>query len=282
MHRLSTVRSVFAFNSRSVGSIVCVCGGVLYNESSSSTRCLMEGTTPINNRSKRRRPPTFGSIVPKISTRGIVTTGNGSNDTSAVPNILEDREDCPMCKKFSKGPCGNIFKQWLACTDKYPGKDASGEPLHLNKCSYYAETLAKCLDSNTDYYTKEDDNTQDTSTKNDWQEFVKDMEDGIESGEYNMQPFPRQESNPSIQVSSKTGTGVCFFNSKMNGKTIIAAYVLDDNGDVKAAGSKEDMNVQGQYMLQLKASNMKSATIRAIYDARDEDTIEIYTRTIQL
>jgi len=242
----------------------------------------MESTTPINNRSKRRRPPTFGSLVPVISTRGIVTTGSSNTTTSSIN--VEDRDDCPMCKKFSKGPCGNIFKQWLACTDKYPGKDANGEPLHLNKCSDYAETLAECLDSNTDYYTKEDDNSneQDTTTENDWQEFVKDMEDGIESKEYIMQPFPKQEINPLIQVSSKTGTGVCFFNSKMKGQTIIAAYVLDDdNGDVKAAGSKEDMNVQGQYMLQFKANNMKSATIRAIYDAH-EDTIEIYTRTIKL
>jgi len=241
----------------------------------------MEGRTPINNRSKRRRPPTFGSLV-LISTRGIVTTGSSSNDTSSIVPNIEDRDDCPMCKKFSKGPCGNIFKQWLACTDKYPGKNASGEPLHLNECSDYAETLAGCLDSNTDYYTKEDENIQDTSTKNDWQEFVKDMEDGIESGENIIQPFPRQESNPSIQISSKTGTGVCFFDSQLDGKTIIAAYVLDDNEDVKAAGSKEDMNVQGQYMLQFKANNMKSATIRAIYDSESEDAIMIYTRTIKL
>ena len=244
----------------------------------------MEGRTPINNRSKRRRPPTFGSIVPIVSTRGIVTTDSISSTTSSVPNI-EDREDCPMCKKFSKGPCGSIFKQWLSCTDKYPGKDANGEPLHLNKCSDYAETLAICLDSNTDYYTKEDDNSneQDKTTENDWQEFVKDMEQGIESREYSIQTFQRKENNPSIQVSSKTGTGVCFFDSEVNGKTIIAAYVLDGNENVKAAGSKEDMNVQGQYMLQFKVNSMKAATIRAIYDSTgDEDTIEIYTRTIKL
>eukprot|EP00571_Detonula_confervacea_P004801 CAMPEP_0172317570 /NCGR_PEP_ID=MMETSP1058-20130122/32021_1 /TAXON_ID=83371 /ORGANISM="Detonula confervacea, Strain CCMP 353" /LENGTH=263 /DNA_ID=CAMNT_0013032161 /DNA_START=244 /DNA_END=1035 /DNA_ORIENTATION=- len=260
-----------------------MCVGVLMHTSTSS-RCSMEAAQ--SSRPKRRRPPNFGATIPKITTRGLVT----ESDTS-IPDNIADREDCPLCKKFGSGPCGEIFKQWLACTDKHPGKDASGEPIHLSKCTDLAENLAECLDENTEYYTDNDNNNQDQDAntaekdrelKDAWREFVNDMEDGIASGKYNVLPFPGK-INPKIEVRLATETGAAFFVPEKDGQPIVAAYILDDNGNVIAAGSRDDMDMEGLgCVLQFKVlHDMKSATGRAIYDNENDD-VAIFSRTMLL
>lgn len=256
-------------------------GGVIaHKSSSSSTRCLMEGLP-------RSRPHSFGATIPNITTRGqtyVTTRNNGSSDTSNID--INDRDNCPMCKKFSKGPCGNVFKRWLACTDEYPGKDANGEPIHLDKCSAFAESLAKCLDENTEYYTKEDMTTTDKHDNIEltdaWIKFVNTMESGIESGKYSVIPFPEEEVYPQIQISLATRAAAVFFNN--NQEKIIAAYILDDNGKVIAAGSKEDINIEGLgCVLQFKVNDgLKYATCRAIYDIgnNEDDDVVIYSRKV--
>ena len=114
-----------------------------------------------------RGPVRFGDNMPNMATttRGLTrTTGNNNDRDTATIDITDRDNNCPMCKKFSMGPCDDVFKMWLACTDKHPGKDARGEPLHLNKCSVLADELAKCLDENTEYYTKEEEEEEDTTT----------------------------------------------------------------------------------------------------------------------
>jgi hypothetical protein len=69
-----------------------------------------------------------------------------------------------MCKKFGSVPYGHIFQQWLDCTDRNPGNDATGRPLHLSNCIELAERLSNCLDDHSEYYTK--DNT-DFDVEND-------------------------------------------------------------------------------------------------------------------
>ncbi|KAL7540006.1 hypothetical protein ACHAXR_010350 [Thalassiosira sp. AJA248-18] len=244
-------------------------------------------TTPIG-RPKRRRPPIFGSSIPKITTRGLVTSSGGTS----IPDIT-DREDCPMCKKFGSGPCGEVFKKWLACTDEHPGKDAAGEPLHLSNCSDFAEKLAVCLDTNDEYYSKNDDNNKqkhdannDTETdqelKDAWKDFVHSMEAGIASGEYNILPYP-ENINPKMEVRLANRTGAAFFVPEKDGQPLIAAYILDNNGSVIAAGSKDDMDMGSLgCVLQFKvADGMKSATSRAIYD-NEKDDIDIFSRTMLL
>ncbi|KAL9179443.1 hypothetical protein ACHAXT_008733 [Thalassiosira profunda] len=196
-----------------------------------------------------------------------------------------------MCKKFGSGPCGEIFKQWLACTDEHPGKDAKGEPLHLPKCSQHAERLAECLDANAEYY--DDDNAignqeptiqeeSGSELQSAWDAFVKDMEAGIASGKYDMLHFP-EEISPTVQVSSATRTGAAFFVPESGGHPLIAAYVLDENGYVVAASSNGDMDM-GKLgcVLQFKvAEGTQSATIRAIYDT-EKDDVAIFSRTMLL
>ena len=153
-----------------------------------------------------------------------------------------------MCKKFGSGPCGETFKQWLACTDEHPGKDAKGEPLHLTKCSEHAERLAECLDANAEYYDDDaasDDQERKESAselKASWGAFVKEIEDGIASGKYDVLHFP-EDISPTVQVSSATRTGAAFFVPESGGQPLIAAYALDENGNVVAASSNGDMDM---------------------------------------
>lgn len=259
--------------------------------STSSSHCSMETMPP--KRSKPRRPPEFGATIPTVTTRGFAT--NRSNDTS-IPDVA-GREDCPMCKKFSAGPCGGIFKQWLACTDVHTGRYSSGEPLHLSMCSDFAEKLAGCLEENVDYYSKndeiskhdEDNNGQelglnssevDLDLKDAWRVFVSGMEDDIVSGKYIVLPFP-EKLTPKMEVRISTRTGAAFFMPTNDQKPIIAAYILDDHSNVIAAGSREDMHMGDLgCVLQFKVSkDMKSATARAIYDT-DHDGVLMFSRTI--
>ncbi|KAL3763343.1 hypothetical protein ACHAW5_011010 [Stephanodiscus triporus] len=244
----------------------------------------MESVPPTS--SKRRRPPEFGATIPTITTRGLAT--NSSNDTSI--SDVADREDCPMCKKFSAGPCGEIFKRWLACTDVHPGRDPSGEPLHLSMCSDFAEELAGCLEKNTTYYSNHDENSGqdlgfnsaevDSELKDAWGVFVSEMEDGVVSGKYIVLPFP-EKVDLKMEVRLATRTGAAFFMPENDGNPIIAAYIIDDHSAVIAAGSREDMYMEDLgCVLQFKVlDGMKRVTARAIYDT-DHDGVLIFSRTV--
>ena len=238
----------------------------------------------------RRRPPVFGPTVPRITSRGIVTTLPG--DAPLFNGELKhgDQDDCPMCRKFSKGPCGDRFKKWLACTDSHPGKDAQGEPLHLQKCSDLAQSLAECLGRNEDYYTRDEEEEEpptSTSKPNveQWKVFANNMEAGIESLKYTVTDFP-SETMPRVQISSRgSGAGAVFFSSEdVKRLSIIAAYILDEQGELIAAGSKHDMELEALgCVLQFKISNgLKAVTIRTIYDSENEGDVVIHTMKARL
>jgi len=284
---IKTSRSCHANTvAASVGaSLMCVGMSVT---KSRSYHCMAEANPQTNNNRRRKRPPTFGSTLPTITKRGI-TTGIGEDIASVA---VDDREDCPMCKKFGSGPCGDIFKRWLNCTDKHPGKDANGEPLHLTHCSDLAEKLAKCLDTHADYYTSKDNEedlkqqeksqSQETDTlKAAWGDFVSEMEDGIKANTFTTSPFP-DKCSPSMQFKPSSKTGAAIFAPDVNGASIITAYIIDDNDNVLAAGSKEDMdmgNFGSVLQFDVLDESMKSATCRAIYDS-DDTNVTIFTRTM--
>jgi hypothetical protein len=251
--------------------------------------CMAEANPQqLPNIRRRKRPPTFGSTVPSMTKRGLKPGIGG--DLATV--VVDDREeDCPMCKKFGSGPCGDIFKQWLKCTDKHPGKDAAGEPLHLTHCLDFAEKLGECLDTHSVHYSSKDNEedtkqhqksqSQDANTlKAAWCEFVSEMEDGIKANKFTTLPFP-DENKPSMHFNPKSKTGAAIFSPDVDGASIITAYIIDDNSNVIAAGSKEDMDM-GSFGCVLRfdiTDDVKSATIRAIYDS-DESVVRIFTRTM--
>ena len=291
------------------------------SESSSSAKhCLMEGgdscVPPRRRRTFRRnrRPPEFGGTVPNLTTtRGVVVATNRSstNDDTTTSSLAvmdeeveeEDRvNNCPMCKKFSRGPCGMIFQRWLACTDCHTGKVdySTGEPLHLSKCADYAVELAECLEENTDYYSKDEyeeeidvgQQLKDSSELKDaWTVFVTEMEDCILSGKYTVQPFTAT-LDPKIKIRVNTKTGAAFFvlssenenDEQQQQPILVAAYILDNKSNVIAAGSQEDMYMDDELgcVLQFKISDgMKSVTARAIYDTTvSDDGILIFSRTM--
>jgi hypothetical protein len=299
----------------------------------SSSYCLLEaghGGVMPPRRIQRKRPPEFGATIPTL-TRGrerLATNRNAgtTNDNTSTTLAAEDdnRNNCPMCKKFSAGPCGNIFQRWLACTDCYTGKvdPGTGQPLHLSQCADLAVELAECLEENTVYYSKDEKHeeeidvgrqqkqhqqqqlTDSSELKDAWTVFVTDMEDCIRSKKYTVQPFTAT-LNPKIKIraNTTTNTGAAFFvmsSSENNDNdeqqpqqqqplSLVAAYILDNNSNVIAAGSQEDMYMNDELgcVLQFKISDgMKSVTVRAIYDTTagsnddDDDGILIYSRTM--
>jgi len=270
-----------------VASLMCV---GMYVAKSKSYHCMAEASQIQNNARRRKRPPTFGSTVPTITKRGITTGTDLGNDIASV--AVDDREDCPMCKKFGSGPCGDIFKRWLNCTDKHPGKDANGEPLHLTHCVDLAEKLGECLDTHADHYTSKDNeedikqqekarSKETDELKSAWSEFVSEMEEGIRTNTFTTLPFPEKYS-PSMQFKPSSKSGAAIFAPEIDGASIITAYIIDDDDNVFAAGSKEDMDM-GSFgcvlQFDLVDETMKSATCRAIYDSDDVDVV-ILTRTI--
>lgn len=208
--------------------------------------------------------------------------------TTSIETV--DREDCPLCKKFGSGPCGKVFQQWLSCTDANPGKDESGEPLHLTKCAIFAEKLAVCIDTNAEYYANDenDGSTEDVDATNNselkyaWSDFVREMEDGIKGHQYKLQSFP-EKLQPTIHVKLSSKMGASYFKHQMeNGASIISAYILDDRGNVLAAGAKDDMDMGSRFgcVLRFEVSDrMQSATCRAIYDEESGSDVTVYSKT---
>lgn len=258
---------------------------------SKSYHCLSEPQqTPINRR--RKRPPVFGSTIPTITKRGIKTGVGSKGDLTSTEIDVDDREDCPMCKKFGSGPCGEIFKRWLQCTDKYPGKDSDDEPLHLTKCIDLAEELGDCLDNHANHYSSKDneeDNkrhqqTHDHTLKEAWRDFVMEIEHGIKSKKYFTFPFS-EKCTPSMQFKPSSKTCASIFAPDMNGASIVTAYIIDENDNLLAAGSKEDMDM-GNFgcVLQFDVSDAtKSVTCRVIYDSdKDDGDVTIFTRTMRV
>lgn len=291
---LTTLRRCFA-NQQNQNIVVATSSACLVWMSTStrskSYHCLSEPQQTLNRR--RKRPPVFGSTIPTITKRGIKTGLGSTEDLASTEIDIDDRrEDCPMCKKFGSGPCGEIFKRWLNCTDKYPGKDLAGEPLHLTKCKDLAEELGKCLDDHADHYSSKDNEedkkrnqqTHDHTLKDACSDFVMEIEHGIKSKKYVTSPFS-EKYNPSMQFKPSSKTCAAIFAPSMNGASIIAAYIIDENDNLLAAGSKEDMDM-GSFgcVLQFDVPDAtKIVTCRVIYDCdKDDGDVNIFTRTMRV
>jgi hypothetical protein len=146
------------------------------------------------------------------------------DNTSSSSSSSSSTNNCPICEKYSQGPCGKVFEAWLKCTDDHPGRDAeSGKDLHLIYCADHAQELADCLNKHQDqdYYDRLDDNDNDSSDsdnsdndeyvqsstdlKAEWERLIRE-----EFKEVPRVPFPAYHT-PQFELRPKDRVGVVSF-----------------------------------------------------------------------
>uniref|UniRef100_A0A7S4S5B1 GCK domain-containing protein n=1 Tax=Ditylum brightwellii TaxID=49249 RepID=A0A7S4S5B1_9STRA len=191
-------------------------------------------------------PCQFGSSI-----RTFATDATSSKNPSIIQNLIQqnknteeedgttiekekERTNCPLCKKYSRGPCGTYFKDWLKCTDENPGKnpDNPSEDLHLTKCADLAKALADCLNLHDEYYKNDDTAATTTTSNNDekesmeegeeeeglkqaWNEFIQTLEQApsASSSDRKQIPFP-SSIKPNMQLRVESSMGMAMFHSE--------------------------------------------------------------------
>jgi hypothetical protein len=238
----------------------------------------------ISNHDRRRIPPRFGGSVRYMQTTPPIQDSMASSS--------KEREDCPICRKYSQGPCGEAFVKWLDCVDRNEGIDAkTQQELHLIHCRDLGDAMAKCLHQHESYYaslTLVDDDEESSDADNDesdedllqeaWTKVVRE----VESSKPKM-AFPDDDSiSPRAEFRPSTKTGMIAFSYECKGRPLVMAYVKDDaTGSVLAAGSYSDlwqMKDRGALRLGLPPSTT-SITIHALYETEKEVEEVIFTRT---
>lgn len=199
------------------------------------------------------------------------------------------KDDCPICRKYSKGPCGHLFTEWMACTDANPGKDeTTGEEMHLTKCSALAEKLAECLGEHAEEYSGPLEYDDDGAIGNGggdqasatipieeladaWLELIADLESS--SSTNSRKPFPAKFS-PELEVRPSSGWGVgAFAPTDDRDEPLILAYLKDQTGTVLAAGSGEDIKESGGFLRFQLQHSTQTVTACAIYGGQEDDPI---------
>ena len=284
-------------------------GILLVGSVSTHHRSQLAGRTSNNNPNGRvnmnspRAPFRFGPSVRWMTTgntSGVTIPGKGNDSdemTIADPN---DRQDCPICRKFSQGPCGNLFTTWLECTDTHPGMDPEkpNEALHIRKCQDHAGPLSACLTEHRAYYAGDED-SEDGSIYDDveaqeqleLQEAWLDVISQVEQQHSTIQPF-RLNHKPAVEIQPTTRTGMVGFAID----NFIMGYVKDQDGTLLAAGSVDDLWTQwkeGYGLLQFQIQQTprgdnsdrkgivkeRSVTVYALY-MEDDETDVLYSYTL--
>lgn len=279
-------------------------------------------TTPTPTRKTPAAPPRFGKSMPHhllsrpftttLTTKKdipIPTTTNRKNKEDSIQqqqSILvskskagekRDESSCPLCKKYSQGPCGKLFQKWIECID-------ANEHEHENegdasKCDSLVVPLDKCLKEHQEYYDKisihdnADDNDQVAIDK--WKDFILaiEQEDGIR-----FESFPpshdaannAHDHEPEMQLRPKSNMGAAMFHPEMGDQVLLLAYIKDQDGNLLGAGSVEDLfPFQDHYVLRFGVTaKCKDITAHALYGYKDgadgsdhgsDESLTIYTKT---
>ena len=316
---ISSSRALVAGISASAAAAIVHCN-VLGTRAPLFAACLLEGESPTEHggRRKPRPPPRFTRHVPRMSmnphtgrrsfsSSRILAADGSSQDLLAaaaaqsaqganINNNNKKKDDCPICRKYSKGPCGHLFTEWMACTDANPGKDeTTGEELHLTKCSALAEKLAECLGEHAEEYSGpleyDDDGAignggvdQSSATipieelADAWLELIADLESS--SSTNSRKPFPAKFS-PELEVRPSSGWGVgAFAPTDDRDEPLILAYLKDQTGTVLAAGSGEDIKESGGFLRFQLQKSTETVTACAIYGGQEDDPI--YERSARI
>jgi hypothetical protein len=239
---------------------------------------------------RRAAPAAFGLTV---GASGIITICDAGIPSRFGPSVrsfsissggidASNKDDCPVCKKYSQGPCGDIFKKWLNCTDAHPGKDADGEDFYLTKCESLFEPFVKCLELNKDFYEaldihEEDDDIDEEDLFGAWSKVILDVE-----ACHQAVAFP--ETSQELQIRLKNNTGMASFSYTLSGSRIVMCYVKDDDtGELLAAGSSDDLwEHDGKGILRLSfGPTCRSVTTYALYsDDLDNDVLYEFSQRL--
>lgn len=203
----------------------------------------------VPNEKNPKRPPVFGASIADLSTS--TTSSRTPSDTEPKYSdnlkeaISEDRENCPICDKYSQGPCGGFFQDWLKCTDKYAGKTdpKTNDELHLTKCSELAGKLARCLEKHEDYYEKVDvdqkENEEQSSAelKQAWERLIQE----------DIKDVPRDQfpafHTPGIELRPSDRLGIVSFEmTDIDDLSLLLVYVQDaTSGELLCAATPADL-----------------------------------------
>ena len=281
--------------ARAAGPLLVLSASVALAASSPSAACSPpEGSAAAAGRSRSLRapPPRFGRRLPSppagaagawaragAGARGF---SSGGTDGGGTDGGDDGDEDCPVCRKYSRGPCGPLFRRWRACADAHPGRDAggSGEEAHLSACADLAGPLADCLSEHAEFYAGPIDYDLDGGGRTGggdgreasqaqlaeaWSEVVAELEAEMEAGTGTgtgtgtiprrrerrrraQVPFPPTR-HPEMEVRPESGWGVVSFApTDDRGEPLVLAYLSDQNGRLLAAGSGADLEEAGGFL----------------------------------
>lgn len=281
---------------RSIATTTTCIIAMMVSRAKSSNRVICEN--------KSRRPPLYGKSIPYQILSPIRRNASSSSQSSQEreegsisksvkdPMLIlkdaasgekkgKDKENCPLCKKYSQGPCGEMFTKWMDCIDANEDDES--------KCDKFIVPLDECLKANKGFYDQislyDDDNefTEDSIQK--WEIFIQDLEEEIRS---EFKHF-HKDSKPEMQLRPEQHTGAAMFHEKDGkGRILLLVYVKDQDGKLLGAGSVEDLfEFQGQYVLRFKVSpDCRDVTAHGLYrdeeesnDGNGEDDIVIYRKT---
>lgn len=205
----------------------------------------------------------------------------------AVPHPsppVENRSDCPTCKKFSRGVCGPLFVRWMDCIDAHPD-DAT-------RCDDLVRALDTCLTEHRGYYDAIDvydeedrggDNGDGSALRLAWRDLIDGLteEDGLEGTKVRRGDFDK-DIRPEMEIRPRDGTGVVRFRPNWSGpmdketseagggdRSLLVGYVEDQDGELLGAGSAEDLfwlDEDGTSVLRFRVEDgTKDVTACALY-----------------
>lgn len=281
------------------------------------TLCSSAQRGSTTNRRRRFLPPPVGISARDFSSSSsssinaasaTTSTGDMYDENDDLPTSYSD--DCPLCAKYSAGPCGTLFRQWLACTDTAAAtnkgsSDDDDDNEHVTLCAKGFDRLQACLEEHSDYYDKihvggdQEEGMDDSgaagkttdSVQQAWETMIQEELAGAATDS-----FP-EALRPNVRIRPKTGQATASFVVSSSSKGVdnfVLAFVrdvrkVDDDADgngvdaytLLAAGAKEDLYIDAdaddpRIVLALRVPADSAAVIvSAVYEQQD-DSVVVY------
>jgi hypothetical protein len=257
-----------------------LCSNTSAQRGSTSTRRRRRYLPPPVGISAREFSSSSSSSINADTATSPATTAStgGENNDDDLPTSYSD--DCPLCAKYSAGPCGTLFRRWLACTDnaaaaKKTNTNGSGgddDRDHVALCAQDFDRLQACLEEHSDYYDKirvggdsqeegtgddDDDDagatsssrTAGSSVQQAWESMIQEELAGAAT-----ESFP-EALRPIVRIRPKTGQATASFAvSSLSSKGVdnfVLAFVrtISKENDTAANNDEEDNDADAYTLL---------------------------------